>query len=478
MAIPPAQAAVAAELERLAGCPPVETHISAVFRGPETVWKLKKAVRLPFLDFTDPDQRRHFLQREAELNARWAPGLYQDVIRVEAGGTVDWALRMARVPEADFLDRMAADGRLGPALLDGLADAVAEMHAALPPVPVAQPEARLQRVAAGNADSALAAGLPANLVQRWRRDVLAAIAGRQATLEARAAAGLVRRAHGDLHLGNLLMWQGRPAPFDALEFDEDLATIDLGYDLAFLLMDLDCLVSRAAANRVLGRYTGRTGDAGLVAALPPFLSLRAMIRAHVCASRGQESGYARAALSYLAPAGRPVVLAVGGLMGTGKTTLARAIAPGLGPAPGALLVRSDEVRKRLQGRVPEDRLPPEAYGPEPNRRTDDALLAAVSAAAASHAVIADATFLDPALRGRVAQAARQAGAAFLGVWLQVPLAELERRVAARSGDASDATVEVLRAAAPRAPPPSDWLHVDATSAESALAMVQEALSRL
>jgi len=485
MAVPSGQAEVAAFLEGLAGAPPVETHISAVFRGVDTVWKLKKAVRLPFLDFSGMDDRRRFLQRELELNAPYAPGLYRDVapiVRQHGGfgfgagpdGAIDWVLRMARVPEGDFLDGMM----LTPALLDATADAVAEMHAALAPVQVAEPALRLRDVALGNGRSALAAGLPADAVRRWQDGMLAAIDTGAGLIERRTASGFVRRAHGDLHLGNLLLWQGRPAPFDALEFDEDLATIDLGYDLAFLLMDLEHRVSRAAANRVLGRYVGRSGDAALVGLLPPFLSMRAMVRAHVEASRGRGGlDYLDAAISALQPAA-PVVVAIGGLMGTGKTTLARGLAPELGPAPGALVLRSDEVRKRLQAVRPEVRLPTSAYDLASHHRTDAALLANVrDAIAGRHAVVVDATFLDPGLRESVAGAARAAGVPFVGLWLHAPMAELEHRVAARLGDASDATVAVLRAVS-AAVPPGDWRHIEASDADAALREARLALPRM
>ena len=239
---------------------------------------------------------------------------------------------------------------------------------------------------------------------------------------------------GDLHLGNMCLWQGRPVPFDALEFDESMATVDLGYDLAFLLMDLDRRAGRPAANRVMNRYVARTGDCGFLPLLPLFLSRRAMVRAHVTG----DVAYLDAALDYIRPPPGQVV-ATGGLPGTGKSTLARALAPRLGPAPGALVVRSDEVRKRLAGVAPEEAAPRDAYSAAFNAQVDAALLAAL-AAAGPHGVILDATFLDPDLRAAVAQAAE---GRFQGYWLEAPIEELHRRILARSGDASDATVAVL-----------------------------------
>lgn len=488
MTIPADQAGVAAFLAELAGEPPVETHISAVFRGAETVWKLKKAIHLAFLDFSDADARHRFLARELALNAPFVPGLYRDVVPVTLtatgyalngpGAVVDWVLRMARVPAGDFLDRMAEAGRLEAGLLTALADVVAAMHAAQVPVRPVIPDAaaRMRAVAEGNAEAALAAGLGAEAVGAWAAVVRAALERTAPLLQARAP--LVRRAHGDLHLGNLLMWQGRPAPFDALEFDEALATIDPGYDLAFLLMDLDRSVSRSAANLVLNRYVARTGDAGLVGPLGAFLSLRAMIRAHVAAARGRDGGgLLRLASRYLDP-GRPVVLAIGGLMGTGKSTLARRIAPGLGAAPGALVLRTDEIRKRLHGVAPEMRLGGEAYGPAAHAATEAALLDMLRAAAPAHAVIVDGTFLGHGLAAAVARAAQAAGVPWLGVWLQAPLAELERRVAARQGDASDATVDVLRRAAADAVPPAGWMCLDATDLVVAQEEVQRRLAML
>ncbi len=477
-------------LRELAGGPPIETHISLVFLGTDTVWKLKKAVRLSFLDFSAPDARRHFCERELALNAPAAPGLYRDVVPIvrladgrlafgprDDAPVLDWVLRMARVPAGDFLEARAARGQIDGPLQDAVADAVAAYHARLLPLPDAIPAMR--NVLAGNVQAALSAGLPPDAVLAWdeaMRDGLDRIAS---WLARRAHEGFMRRAHGDLHLGNLCLWQDKPVPFDALEFDEALATIDLGYDLAFLLMDLDQRVCRAAANRVLNRYVARTGDAALVRGLPVFLSLRAMVRAHVAARSGQApeaQAYLDAAQAYLRPEA-PVIVAIGGLPGSGKSTVARAVAPDIGRTPGALILRSDEIRKRQFGVAPEERLPKIAYTPEASRLVFETLADSVRIAASSgQAVIADATFMSAAHRSMIAQAAKRAGVVWHGFWLDAPLSVLEQRVAARRGDASDADIAVLRAAAGNDPGAGDWTRVDATDTVSAAAQIRKAIT--
>ncbi len=479
--IPPAQADTAALLERLAGTAPTLTHISAVFAGADTVWKLRLAVTLPFLDFSGLAERERTAWRELDLNAAAAPGLYRDVVPVtrasdgtlalDGGGeAVDWVVRMARVPAGDFLDQLTADGRLTPVLLDGIADAVAALHAV---APVVERRPDLLAVARGNAEAARSAGLEPAAVDRWLATIEPRIDTLQDWTRRRTDAGFVRRGHGDLHLGNLCLWRGKPVPFDALEFDEDLASIDLGYDLAFLLMDLDRRAGRPAANRAMNRYLARTGDWDLVPGLPTFLSTRAMIRAHVAARRGQPqeaAGYLALAFAYLDPP-PPCVVAIGGLPGTGKSTLARALAPELGAGPGAVVLRSDEIRKRRHGAAPEQRLPESAYSAAASTAVFDEMAAAAAALhAAGHAVIADAAFLDPATRKAIAAA----GAPFLGLWLEAPLPVLEARVAARTGDASDATIAVLRRAA-AAPPVRDWTAVSAIDAGKAVAAASKLL---
>jgi uncharacterized protein len=380
------------------------------------------------------------------------------------------------VPDGDFLDVIASNNALTPELLDALGDTVALYHARIPRVDGVHFEKSIRRITEGNVRSATAAGLPSPVVESWKKRMIEAIETRRPWFASRSAAGYIRRCHGDLHLGNICLWDGKPVPFDALEFDEALATIDVGYDLAFLLMDLDHRVGRAAANRVMNRYVARNGDAAVTAGFPVFLSQRAMIRAHVLASMAQDSAtYLAAAQTYLDPV-TPVVLAIGGLQGTGKSSVARALAPGLGPAPGALVLRSDETRKRLHGLPPEGRLPPDAYTSAANSETNNTLVEqARTAAEARHAVIVDATFLDPAVRQALASAVAPTGTRFLGVWLHAPLQVLEQRVAARTGDASDATIDVLRRSARDDPGAGDWLPADASEGALAVTAIRQAL---
>lgn len=493
MAIPTAQRDVAAFLRSLAGTDPVETHISLVFVGSDTVYKLKKAIKLSFLDFTDVEERHRLLRREVELNTATASGLYRDVafigrrpdgsLALNDGAVLDWVLRMAPIPRDDLLDRRIGAGPLDWGLLDALADAVAAFHEQAPPARL-DPVVAMTEVLDGNVRAAREAGLPESDVAAWGAAAHAALRQYAPMLRSRAEAGQVRRGHGDLHLGNVCIWRGKPVPFDALEFSEALATIDTAYDLAFLLMDLDVRTGRGAANRVMNRYVARTGDAGLTGLLPLFLSLRAMVLAHVQRVRRNAEASARylcAALEYLRPV-PGVVVAVGGLPGTGKSTLARALAPGLGRAPGALVLRSDEIRKRRNNVPPEERLPAAAYTDAESQAVFATLAELVAIAAhEGQAVIADATFIDPAHRRAVHQAAGRAGVPFLGLWLDAPLPVLEARIVARRNDASDATVAVLRksARAKTIPPKTSrtgaWIMINAVDAAQTLAEATKAV---
>jgi predicted kinase len=272
--------------------------------------------------------------------------------------------------------------------------------------------------------------------------------------------GLVRRGHGDLHLGNIAVLDGEPTAFDAIEFDPVVASGDVLYDLAFLLMDLVERDQSKAANIVLNGYlaaTRRVEDFDGIAALPLFMSLRAAIRAKVTAARldrceeterpsiaNKAQRYFDLALELLRPV-RPTVTCVAGLSGTGKSALARGLAPVLRPVPGAVVLRSDVERKAMFGHDETKRLPPDAYGLEVSERLYSTLNdKAARIVRAGHSVIVDAVFAKPAERAAIEAVARDAEAKFCGLFLTADLATRLRRIKTRGPDASDADAAVAR----------------------------------
>jgi predicted kinase len=280
-------------------------------------------------------------------------------------------------------------------------------------------------------------------------------------LRERGRRGLVRRIHGDLHLGNIALIDGAPVLFDAIEFSDVIASGDVLYDLAFLLMDLLERQLPQAANIVLNRYlaeTRRTEDLDALAALPFFLSMRAAIRAKVTAARMERAAaaerdtIAKSARSYFGFALRaidpapPQFIAVGGLSGTGKTRLARALAPHIAPMPGAVIVRSDVERKTLFVANETERLPAAAYTPDVTARVYTAIADKASRiVVAGHSAIVDAVFATPQEREALAAAAKTAKVPVQGLFLTAELATRIARVGGRMKDASDADVAVVEA---------------------------------
>jgi predicted kinase len=277
-----------------------------------------------------------------------------------------------------------------------------------------------------------------------------------ALLEQRRKQGCVRRCHGDLHLNNIFMFEGRPTLFDGIEFNDAFSCIDVLYDLAFLLMDLDRHRLRNLANTILNRYLELSPQHAGLAALPLFISCRAAIRAHTAVAAAEAiSGGAPATTLVMDAAAllrhavdalsmpRARLIAVGGISGTGKSTLARDLAPGLGPVPGAIVIRSDIIRKQLM-RVPETvRLPQEAYASAVTERVYRRIEElAHTCLMAGYPVIADAVYGTEVERQGIAQIAKTLDVSFAGLWLHAPTDVLEARLGKRQGDASDATIKV------------------------------------
>jgi aminoglycoside phosphotransferase family enzyme/predicted kinase len=442
----------------------VETHISWVFLTGRHAYKVKKPVKLPFVDFSTLKRRKHFCDEELRVNRRFAPELYRRVVPI--GGTLaaprvgrtpafEYAVEMREFPSDARLDRRLAANDVPRAAFGELGATLAELHAGLPRVRGAAADEisaaalrnvdELEAAATGGGFKALAA------LRAWTKrecERLAPVFAR------RAASGAYRECHGDLHLQNLLWRDGKIVAFDALEFDRKLREIDVISELAFLAMDLRAHERADLAYELLNRYLEVGGDYGGVDVLPFYLVHRALVRAKVAAiKRAQSAADGHDAERYLETAAdlaarkTPVLVITHGLSGSGKTTITDELVSRL----PAIRARSDLERKRL-------------HGLDPLARSGSALGAGLYAAAASEQTYAalaeiadallrngenaliDATFLRRRERLDFRQIAAANAARFAILDCAASPAELRRRVRARARkgrDASEADLEVL-----------------------------------
>ena len=450
----------------------LDTHAASVFLVGDRALKIKRAIRLPFLDYSTLEKRKAACEAELRVNRAFAPMLYRSVIPIvrtpggsfvlgdaAAGEVVEWAVDMVRFDETQTLDLLSDAGQLTDALAEELGRMIARVHAIAQSVYDRDFPGSLAGIVAQNAAEMREFPQVFDFVRvtELTRTTQKLLERMGPLLRQREKNGWVRRCHGDLHLANIVLFKGTPVLFDAIEFDEQIATVDLFYDLAFLLMDMIERRQRKPANIVFNRYLAErncASDLDALVALPLFMSLRACIRAKVTAERlAQTEGtdeIRRKAQSYFALASRvlqrssPRLVAIGGLSGSGKSTLARGLAPEIRPDPGAVLLRSDVERKRLFGVSESTRLPESAYAADVTDRVYAMLAAkAKQALAAGHSVIVDGTFSREEQR----RAIEAAGGThrFTGLYLEADLPTRIARIQNRGKDASDADVRVALA---------------------------------
>jgi uncharacterized protein len=460
------QEAVLAFLGRRGKVKRVDTHISIVFLEGDRALKIKRAVRLPFLDYSTLDKRKHACEEELAVNKRYAPKIYRRVVPITQEGdglaiggngeTVEWAVEMARFDEERTFDHLAGHGVITPELADALADAMLAAHRGAPISDGAHWLASM--VGLIDRNTAKLRSQPCLVrddVERLHLLSHRALSDNFVLLQRRAAAGLVRGCHGDAHLGNIALIDGTPVLFDAIEFDPAIATTDVLYDLAFPLMDFVHFDETVAANRLFNRYLSSSWqqNADGLRLLPLFLSIRAAVRSHVLFTRHEQStgdlaalaqaqSYFALALRLIAPE-RPSLVAVGGRSGTGKTVLARSIGAALDPSPGAVVLRTDIIRKEVFAVDALTALPESAYAPDVNERVYRTMLARGEALLKQGvSVVFDAAFLRWDERDLVPALAAASGARFCGLFLEAPSHIRVQRIASRAPDASDAGRDV------------------------------------
>ncbi|GLR85391.1 AAA family ATPase [Bradyrhizobium iriomotense] len=446
----------------------IDTHAASVFLDRDRALKIKRAVRFPFLDYSTLEKRKAACEEEIRINRPLAPQIYRRMVaitedrdgslRIEGDGpAIEFAVEMTRFDENRTLDHLAKAGPFDAHLATAIADAISASHAIAPRVEAPRWIETLPALIDGNSEGLRRGGhvstTEIDALAQASHDALLRVRQR---LEERGRQGFVRRCHGDLHLGNIVEIDGRPVLFDAIEFDPEMASIDVLYDLGFTLMDLLHHEQQPAANGVLNRYLATTEveNHDALGVLPLLMSIRAAIRAQVLLAKqarphAAESTILKDARRYfrlaqvLIDPPAPRLIAVGGLSGTGKSLLARMLAPLVPPQPGAVVLRSDVIRKQLFQVSETDRLPPSAYQPDVTARVYDILAErARRVLPQGHSVIVDAVFAQQSERNEAAALARACNVPLSGFFLVADLATRQARIGSRRDDASDATREV------------------------------------
>jgi hypothetical protein len=450
----------------------ITTHISWVFITDHEVWKLKRPVDYGFVDYTTLDRRRHFCHEEVRLNSRLAAGVYLGVVPVglhkgrhsftSDGTVVDYAVRMRRLPETASAESLLRHGLLTHEHLSRLAGRLAAFYAASPPAF----NWGSGDVLRANVEENFAQVRPFigrfvepetfEAVRSWQLGCLARDAN---TFETRHQQGRIRDGHGDLRLEHVYIEGHEPVVIDTIEFNERFRVADVAADVAFLAMELDARSRPDLAASFLAAFAMQSADYDLYAVVDFYLSYRAWVRGKVASflaadpstglekaqrkSREAESLFALAR-AYCEPRVElGPVIAVGGLIGAGKSTLAHS----LGRFLNVPVIDSDRTRKALADVPATKQASAEAYTGVFTRQTYDELFRRADVVLASgRGVILDATFRDRALRGRARELAIRHGRPFRFVEAVCDDATLRARLRARTAagvSVSDATEELL-----------------------------------
>lgn len=471
----------------------VTTHCAHIILTKNRAYKIKRAIKYSYLDMLDLSSREALCKRELEINKPSLPNIYLKVVPLTKndngnlsmngpGAPVEWVLVMERFSEQRVLDTMAQNGTLSNEIAKQVGESIARYHAALPSVTTKDGYQRMNEIVLELIEELghSALGFDKQLIHQFTVQSKAIVAAQETLLDSRATSGYIKRCHGDLHLRNIVLMGDGPYPFDALEFDERMATIDVLYDLAFVLMDLSHRNLVEQQNTLLNRYISHCEPEDLagLALMPLFLMCRAGIRAMTTAQNPHnQSEPPREAIKYLKLAfsymelSSPALIAVGGYSGSGKSTIALQLAL----KNNAILLDSDVERKTQLNVSETQHLPDSAYTKKSAQhnyqRLKDKSMYALSA---GYTVVVDATFISDKQRISIEQAAINSSIPFFGIWLDAPTEILETRIRTRRSNASDATVSVLRKQFEHSAGKIEWHIIDASdSVESTIGHIDK-----
>ena len=448
----------------------VQTHVSYVLLTGDYAYKVKKPVNFGFLDFSTLEKRHHFCEEELRLNQRSAADLYLEVLPItqagetyQLGGTgepVEYLVKMKQFPAGTLFSDLYDQGKLTGELLEELAKVLARFHQSAPTNDYIRNFGTVEQIRQAideNYDQTEKyVGGPQTQQQfdETRQYTDRLFVGQKALFDQRMQQDKIRECHGDVHLRNIALWDGKILLFDCIEFNEPFRFVDFMFDIAYIIMDLDARDRPDLSNQFLNAYLEQTGDWEGLQVLPLYLSRQSYVRAKVTSfllddpsvpeavkqeSSETASRYYRLAWEYTRPRQGQIIL-MSGLSGSGKSTVARQLARKL----GAIQIRSDAVRKHLAGVPLEAKGGDDLYTPEMTQKTYDRLLElGTTLAKQGYTVILDAKYDRQSQRQVVISQAQANELPLQILYCDAPLPVLQERLHHRTGDVSDATADLL-----------------------------------
>ena len=448
----------------------IQTHISWVFLTGEYAYKLKKPVDFGFLDFTTLEKRKFFIEEELRLNQRVAPDIYLEVLPISQqdnsyilgndNNVEDYVLKMRQFPQESLLINIFNAGKLTKDLVIKLGKTVADFHKKTPTNDYINEFGRVEIIRESIESNYevtqkyIGIAQTQQQYQETKQFTDDFLENKKSILLRRITEDKIRECHGDLHLKNICWWRNKIHLFDRIEFNEPFRFVDVIYDVAFTLMDLDVRGKSDLGNIFLNTYLEQTGDWQGVEVLPLYLCRQAYVRAKVTSFLLDDANiselekekaiasardYYNLAWQYTRSQPGQIIL-MAGLSGSGKTTKAKAIAPVL----NAIHIRSDAVRKHLAGIPLEQKAPEDIYSNDWTKKTYARLLElGILLAKQGFTIILDATYNRHKLREQVIQEINQHSLPLSIIYCHAPQEVLQQRLASRKSDISDATPELI-----------------------------------